>query len=177
VIRVKKPELRIRIPVVKNVPLFGQFPIRDAKDFDLRHAQRPMPVGSERQNVWNSRQVLALGRQRRRELERKWNRIEKRSLPPTLAEATKRWLEKRASLASNTLETYKGALKHVRVALGSMLVCEIEARDIVAYQKIRLAQRAAGATVNKEVSCLSSILNDYGVWEQVRRDVKKLQEQ
>jgi hypothetical protein len=55
VIRVKEPELCIRIPVVENIPLFGQFAIRDAKDFDLRHPQGPMPVGSEWQYVWNSR--------------------------------------------------------------------------------------------------------------------------
>jgi hypothetical protein len=90
-------------------------------------------------------------RQRRRELEKKWNRIEKRSLPPTLTEAAKRWLEKRVGLASNTRETYEGALKHLQEILGSMLVCEIEARDVVTYQKVRLAQFAAGATINKEI--------------------------
>ena len=47
-------------------------------------------------------------RQRRRELEERWNRIEKRRLPPTFTEASKRWLEKRACLASNTLEPTKG---------------------------------------------------------------------
>jgi hypothetical protein len=88
-------------------------------------------------------------RHRRRELEKKWNRIEKRILPPTLTQATKRWIEKRASLASNTLETYQAALKHVRALLGSMLVCEIEARDIVGYQKCRLAKGAAGAAVQQ----------------------------
>ena len=35
---------------------------------------------------------------------------------------------------------------------------------------------ASGATINKEISCLSSILSDYGVWEQVRRDVRRLEE-
>ena len=115
-------------------------------------------------------------RQRRRDLENKWNRIEKRSLPPTLTEAVKRWLENRAGLASNTLETYEGALKHVKASLGTTPVCEIEARHIVAYQKVRLAQRAAGATINKEIACLSSILGDYGAWEQVRRNVKRLEE-
>lgn len=115
-------------------------------------------------------------RQRRRELEEKWNRIEKRSLPPTLSEAAKRWLEKRAGLALNTRETYEGALKHVRELLGTMLVCEIEGRDIGAYQKARLAQYAAGATINKEIACVASILGDCGVWEQMRRDVKRLEE-
>ena len=115
-------------------------------------------------------------RQRRRELETRWNRIEKRSLPPTLLEAAKRWLEKRAGLTSNTLETYEAALKHVTAALGTILVCEIEAKHVAAYQKARLAKGAAGATINKEIACLSSILADYGAWEQMRRDVKRLEE-
>jgi hypothetical protein len=57
-----------------------------------------------------------------------------------------------------------------------MLVCEIEARDILAYQKARLAQHAAGATINKEIACLSAILGDYGIGEHVRRDVRRLEE-
>jgi integrase len=109
-------------------------------------------------------------------LEKKWNRIEKRTLPPTLAEAAKRWQEKRTALASNTLERYEAAVEHLRGVLGNILVCEIQARDIVAYQKLRLTQRAAGATINKEIACLSSILGEYGLWEFVRRDVKRLEE-
>jgi len=115
-------------------------------------------------------------RQRRRELEKSWNHIEKRTLPPTLAEAAKRWLAKRTGLASNTRETYEGALKHLREVLGTMLVSEINSRSIVSYQKARHADFAAGATINKEIACLSSILSDCGVWDQVRRDVKRMEE-
>lgn len=115
-------------------------------------------------------------RERRRELEKSWNRIEKRSLPPTLTEAAKHWLEKRTGLASNTRETYQGALKHLREGLGTMLVSEVEAANIVAYQKARRGQGAAGATINKEIACLCSILSDCGVWGRVRRDVKRLEE-
>lgn len=115
-------------------------------------------------------------RQRRQELEKKWNRIEKRSLPPTVTEAAKRWLEKRAGLAEKTRETYEGALKHVQALLGTVLVCEIEARAVVAYQRTRLAQGAAGATINKEIACLSSVLSDCGIWDRVRRDVGRIAE-
>jgi hypothetical protein len=115
-------------------------------------------------------------RQRRRELERNRNRIEKRSLPPTLKEASECWLGKRAGLASNTREVYEAALKRLQEILGSGLTCDIEAKDVVAYQRARLAQGTAGATINKEVACLSSILADCGVWERVRRDVKRLEE-
>ena len=114
--------------------------------------------------------------QRRRELVDKWNRIEKRSLPPTLTTAAKRWQSKRTALASDTRERYEAALEHVNASLGNMLVCEIEATDIAAYQKARLAQKAAGATVNKEIACLSSILGEYGLWASLRRDVKRLEE-
>ncbi len=115
-------------------------------------------------------------RQRRRDLEASWNRIEKRKLPPTLTQASKHWLEKRASVSPSTRETYSAALKHLRTTLGSALICEINARDIVAYQGARLGQKAAGATINKEVVCLSSILSEYGIWEKLRRDVKRLEE-
>jgi integrase len=33
-----------------------------------------------------------------------------------------------------------------------------------------------GATINKEIACISSILGDYGSWERIRRDVKRLPE-
>jgi integrase len=115
-------------------------------------------------------------RQRRRELELKWNRIEKRELPPTLIEASKRWLEKRSALTTGTRETYKAALKHLCTVLGRILVCEIEAKDVLSYQRSRLGEGAAGATINKEIYCLSSILSEYGVWEQLRRDVKSVDE-
>jgi integrase len=115
-------------------------------------------------------------RNRRRELANSWNRIEKRTLPPTVSEAAKRWLVKRASLATGTRKTYEAALVHVKIALGHKLVCEIQARDVVGYQRARLAEEAAGATINKEVACLSSILSEYDVWIRIRRDVKKLGE-
>ena len=115
-------------------------------------------------------------RQRRRELERNYNKIEKRILPPTVTEATKAWLGKRLALADSTRETYEAALKHVKSMLGTHLVCEITSKHIAGYQKARLSQGAAGATINKELACLSSILGDHGMWAQIRRDVKRLDE-
>lgn len=115
-------------------------------------------------------------RQRRRKLEEKYNRTEKRKLPPTVTEAAKQWLEKRAALEASTRETYEVALEHVKGLFGRRLVCEIRPQDIAAYQTARQRQQAAGATINKEVACLSSILGDYGLWAQLRRDVKRLEE-
>jgi integrase len=115
-------------------------------------------------------------RQRRRELETKWNRVEKRKLPPTLTEASARWLEKRSALSPGTQETYAAALKNVKKALGAMVVCEISARHIESYQRKREEHGAAGATINKEIACLSSILAEYGLWDALRRDVKRAAE-
>lgn len=115
-------------------------------------------------------------RHRRRELEEKWNHVKKRELPPTVNAAASLWLEKRAALEDSTRETYKAALEHVKTAFGKRLVCDINAQDIRTYQKTRQREGAAGATVNKEVTCLSSILSDYGLWAPLRRDVKRLEE-
>jgi len=115
-------------------------------------------------------------RARRRELERNYNKIEKRVLPPTLTEASRVWLAKRVALAESTRKTYSAALNHIKALLGTNLVCDLTSKDIASYQKARLAQGAAGATVNKELACLSSILSDYGLWAQIRRDVKHLEE-
>jgi integrase len=115
-------------------------------------------------------------RQRRRQLEESWNRIEKKKLPPTFERASDEWLRKRAALKASTQETYEHALKHLKVAFGKRLICDIAAPDVAAYQKSRATEGAAGATVNKEFTVLASILADHGMWNSIRRDAKRLDE-
>lgn len=116
-------------------------------------------------------------RKRRQELEAKWNKVEKRKLPPKFSDAAAAWLEKRTpNLAEGTVETYGVALKHLKGAFGGKLVCDIEAADIRAYQEARTKQEAAAATVNKETICLASILKDCGTWAYIERDVSLLEE-
>jgi len=91
-----------------------------------------------------------------------------------MSQASKIWINKRTGLAAGTRVTYEAALVHVKIKLGTLLVCEVTARDISEYQNGRLADGAAGATVNKEATCISSILSDHGSWERIRRDVKRL---
>jgi integrase len=67
-------------------------------------------------------------------------------------------------------------LKHVKAMLGTSLVCKLTSKHVGSYQKARLSQGAAGATINKELACLSSIMSDCGLWSQIRRDVKYLDE-
>jgi integrase len=115
-------------------------------------------------------------RQRRHQLAEQFNGVQKRTLPPTVSRASKLWIEKRVGLAEGTRETYEAALLHVKAKLGTLLVCEVTARDLAEYQKRRLAEKAAGATINKEIACISSILSDHGSWQRIRRDVKRLPE-
>src|ERR1700730_4000224 len=86
-------------------------------------------------------------RQRRLELEQKWNHLEKRQLSPTFAKASKQWLANRTGIAEGTRETYGAALKQLQKRFGNILLCEIETKDVVSYQDHRVSQSAAGATV------------------------------
>src|SRR5215469_4468304 len=61
-------------------------------------------------------------RQRRHELAETFNGVQKRTLPPTMSQASKRWIDKRAGLAPATRETYEAALVHVKARLGTLLV-------------------------------------------------------
>jgi integrase len=115
-------------------------------------------------------------RSRRRQLEEQWNRIEKKKLPPTFERASREWLHRRAALKDSTRETYEHALKHLNAFFGKRLICDIDAPHVAAYQKARAAEDAAGATVNKEFTVLASILADHGLWNGIRRDAKRLDE-
>jgi len=125
-------------------------------------------------------QSLAIARdaekQRRRQLEEQWNRIEKKKLPPTFEQASAEWLRKRAALKESTRETYKHAIKHLNAFFRKRLICDIEAPEVAAYQKARGAANAAGATVNKEFTVFASVMADHGLWNGIRRDVKRLDE-
>ena len=119
----------------------------------------------------------AAERSRRRELEQTWNKIEKRTLPPTFSQAAKEWLaERESSIAPGTKETYEAAKKHLTDCFGATLVCDIASDDVRGYQQKRLKERAAAATVNKELICLGSILRHCGVWHTIQKGVKLLRE-
>lgn len=44
------------------------------------------------------------------------------------------------------------------------------------YQQHRIEQKAAGATINKELNVLASILADHRQWAKIRRIVKRVEE-
>jgi integrase len=113
-------------------------------------------------------------RQRRRELETKWNRVERRSLPPTFERASSAWLDaEKPHLAERTYEIYEVAVRcHLNPALGRRLLCDIDADTIAAYQAKRKREGAAARTLNKELQVLRQILKRHKLWGHVQGDVK-----
>ena len=113
-------------------------------------------------------------RQRRRELELSWNRIERRTLPPSFDKAARLWVSAaRPHLACRTYEIYDVAIRcHLSPVLGSLLLCDIGAREIGNYQARRKAQGASPRTVNKEVQVLRQVLKRHKLWSALQGEVK-----
>jgi integrase len=113
-------------------------------------------------------------RQRRRELEAKWNRIEKRTLPPAFEKASGEWQAGRIGrFSANTVVADRRALRHLLPAFGSTLLSDTTADDIARYQAKRLEQGAEGRTVNMEVTALRQILRRHGLWLSLAEDAAK----
>jgi integrase len=127
----------------------------------------------------NSKTVAAdAQRIRRRELEHRYNRIEKRAIPPNFSKAAQAWLD-RIAVSPATRERYKFALQHLQETFGSTLVCDITAQAIKDYQDSRQCAGAGAATINKEVTCLASILLTCGIWHTIKKsksDLRRLEE-
>lgn len=96
--------------------------------------------------------ALQAERGRRRQLEESWNGIKRRALPPTLEKAADSWLEAaKPHLSDRTEAIYGDAIRlHLKPALGSFLLCDIEASRIASYQARRKVENASARTVNKE---------------------------
>jgi integrase len=113
-------------------------------------------------------------RARRRELEESWNQIKRRTLPPTFERAGSAWLEaEKPHLAERTYEIYEVALRcHLKPALGSLLLCDIDANRIASYQARRKTEGASARTLNKELQVLRQVLKRHKLWANLQGDVK-----
>ncbi len=113
-------------------------------------------------------------RQRRRELEKTYNKIEKRALPPTFERAAHDWLEAvKPHLAERTQDIYRVALEcHLTPAIGSLLLCDLDAQEIAHYQGKRKAEKASARTLNKELQVLRMVLKRHKLWANLQGDVK-----
>jgi integrase len=103
-----------------------------------------------------------------------WNRVERRSLPPTFERAASTWLETaKPHLAERTYEIYDVAVRcHLTSVLGSRLLCDIGADVVASYQAKRKTAGASARTINKELQVLRQILKRYKLWANLQGDVK-----
>jgi integrase len=114
-------------------------------------------------------------RVRRRELEEGFNGISKSLRAQLLSVAAEKWLEaKRAHLSARSVKIEELNLKHLKPVFGRMLVSDIRADDVAAYQSARLREKAAPKTINLEVGTLRAILRKHRLWANVQPDVQML---
>lgn len=113
-------------------------------------------------------------RQRRRELEKTYNKIEKRTLPPQFERAALAWLEgEKPHLAERTQGIYDVALRcHLIPAFGSWLLCDIDGDAIKAYQAKRKGAGASARTLNKELQVLRQVLKRHKMWANLQGEVR-----
>jgi integrase len=118
-------------------------------------------------------------RSRRRQLESTWNQITKRTLPPSFERAADGWFEAaKPHISERTKAIYGDAVRlHLRPALGSLLLCDIDAGRVASYQAKRKAERASARTLNKELQVLRMILKRHKLWANLQGDVKFEREQ
>jgi integrase len=116
-------------------------------------------------------------KQRRRELEESWNRITRRTLPPTFEKAAEEWLKGREErVAPSTLRIGRMAIKHLSPPFSDKLLCDITPRNIEAYQQGRLREGAQGRTINIEVQALAQILKANKCWQHLTGEIRSLKE-
>jgi integrase len=135
------------------------------------HAQRI------RESTGTSSKTLAqkIEAKRRRELEEGTAGIRKHQQPRLLSVASEAWLDlKRATLAPRSVIIEKANLAHLLPELGRKLVCDIDARDVSRYQRMRVDSGASPKTVNLEIGTLRAILKRSGQWARLQPDVKML---
>ena len=113
-------------------------------------------------------------RSRRRELENSWNQIKRRTLPPRFDSAADQWLASvKPHIANRTQNIYEVSLRcHLNHALGSLLLCDLDASRIASYQAKRKSEGASARTLNKELQVLRQILKRHKLWANLQGDVK-----
>jgi len=149
----------------------GNKPEGGAWWYRFRFAGRIIHESSRRQSLTIAREAE---KQRRRQLEETWNRITKRTLPPSFERAAGDWYEATTPhISERTKAIYGDAVRlHLKPALASLLLCDIDASRIASYQARRKAEKASARTLNKELQVLRMILKRYRLWANLQGDVK-----
>jgi len=114
-------------------------------------------------------------RARRREVEESFNRIPRRRAAPLFSVAFEEWIKtKEAHLAPRSIVIERANLKHLSPFFGKLLLCDITAGDIAAYQAERLNADASPKTVNLEIGTMRALLRKYRMWATIQPDVRML---
>ena len=114
-------------------------------------------------------------RSRRRDLEESFNRIPKRRVALMFTAAFEEWIKaKEAHLAPRSVVIERANLNHLSPVFGKMLLCDITAGDIAAYQSKRLNEHASPKTVNLEIGTVRAILRKHRMWASIQPDVRML---
>jgi len=110
----------------------------------------------------------------RRQLEESWNQIRRRQLPLLFSVGAESWFAAvKPHLAERTKAIYEVALRcHLKPTLGALLLCDIDASRIAAYQGARKSEGASARTLNKELQVLRQILKRYKLWGHLQGDVR-----
>lgn len=116
-------------------------------------------------------------RRRRQELVDSINGLNKRPKPMLFSAAAKDYLKtKEKKLRPSSYRIESTSIAHLRPTFGDVLLSDIDGDRIAEYQRRRLAEGAAPATVNLEYGTLRAILRHHRLWAFVQPDAKKLAE-
>jgi integrase len=117
--------------------------------------------------------ALEIERKRRRELEEARAGIRKPQQASFFSEAAKAYINfKSLGWRPSTLSAENYNLEHLLPVFGNKLITEIEATDITAYQKARIAAGASERTVNMEVGTLRATLKRTGHWARLLPNIQ-----
>ncbi|MBI2818629.1 MAG: tyrosine-type recombinase/integrase [Acidobacteria bacterium] len=89
--------------------------------------------------------------------------------------AAEAWLKsKTAHLSPRSVIIERANLKHLAPAFGKLLLCDVTADTIGAYQARRLKEKASPKTINLEVGTVRAILRKHRMWAAIQPDVRVL---
>jgi integrase len=112
---------------------------------------------------------------RRRQMEEGYHGLRKRVVPKLFSVASNDYLAlKKPTISDRSYAIEKANLEHLLPEFGSLLIIDISAQKISAYQQKRLAQKAAPKTVNLEIGTLRAILRRNRIWAEIQPDVRML---
>jgi integrase len=95
----------------------------------------------------------------------------------TVDQATAIWkTDHYPHIGVKTRMIYDSGLKHVLHELGSLPLSKMDAEVLKTYQRERLEEGAATATINAEMKCLTYVLKKQGVWPAIRGDFRFFKE-